>query len=149
MLVKRNKQGVIGFEATKLGKKLKKMWAPLQHLWMFFWILLSWVLFRAPGLNFAFKFYKALFGLQGKVIPLPYSQTIPFPIAENSVILAFGLGVILAVPVIPWIRTRLCLEKSVSLWITILQDVGLGLLLVYCLGLIAATGPMPGIYGQF
>jgi hypothetical protein len=65
------------------------------------------------------------------------------------VILAFGLGVILAVPVILWIRTRLYSDKPVPLWVTILQDLGLALLLVYCLGLITASGPMPGIYGQF
>lgn len=140
---------IIGFEASKPGKLLQKLWAPLQHLWMVFWILMSWVLFRSSSLHFALAFYKALFGLQGQVTPLPFSQTIPFPIAENSIKLAYLAGILFAVPFIPWLRSRIKLAKVPSVWTTILRDIGLLLVLVYCLGLIAASGPMPGIYGQF
>ena len=140
---------IIGFEATKPGKLLQKMWAPLQHLWMVFWILMSWVLFRSTSLHFALAFYKALFGLQGEVIPLAFSKTIPFPVAENSVKLAYLAGILFAVPFIPWLRSRIKLSMIPSVWTTIAKDIGLLLVLVYCLGLIAASGPMPGIYGQF
>ena len=140
---------IIGFEATKLGKSLQKAWQPLQHLWTIFWILLSWVLFRSPGMTFAANYYKALFGLQGEVIPLPFSQTIPFPVAENSVIIAYVAGILFAFPLIPWLKSHINSEKISPLGIRILRDIGLGLILIYCLGLIAASGPMPGIYGQF
>ena len=140
---------IIGFEASKPGKRLQKLWAPLQHLWMVFWILMSWVLFRSTSLQFALAYYKALFGLQGQVTPLPFSQTIPFPVAENSVKLAFIFGIAFALPVIPWLKSRFSGDKIPLLWATVAKDIGLLLLLVYCLGLIAAGGPMPGIYGQF
>lgn len=140
---------IIGFEATKFGKLLQKTWKPIQHLWMVFWIMLSWVLFRSPGLRFALDFYKALFGLQDEITRLPFTQTNPFPVAENSVILAFIIGIILAVPIIPWVKSRIGLDKGEPLWFTIIRDLGLALLLIYCLGLITASGPMPGIYGGF
>lgn len=140
---------IIGFEASKPGKLLQKMWAPLQHLWMVFWILMSWILFRSTSLHFALSFYKALFGLQGAVNPLPFSKTIPFPVAENSVKLAYIIGFALALPLIPWLKSKICEGKVQPMWTRILQDLGLLLVLVYCLGLIAASGPMPGIYGQF
>jgi len=140
---------IIGFEATKLGKSKQKVWQPLQHLWTIFWILLSWVLFRSPSMGFAMNYYRALFGLQGETTPLPFSQTIPFPIVENSVLIAYIAGIFFAVPFIPWIKSRSKSKKVTPLFMRILRDIGLVLILIYCLGLIAASGPMPGIYGQF
>ncbi|HSN94179.1 MAG TPA: MBOAT family O-acyltransferase [Anaerolineaceae bacterium] len=140
---------IIGFEATKLGRKLQKAWKPLQHLWTIFWILLSWVLFRAPDMTFASNFYKALFGLQGTVSPLPFSQTVPFPVVENSVKIAYVVGIFFAIPFISWLQFRFQSGKVLPLGVRILFDIGLALILIYCLGLIAASGPMPGIYGQF
>jgi len=140
---------IIGLEATKFGKLLQKAWIPLQHLWMLFWILMSWVLFRSPGISFAINFYKSLFGLQGELTLLPFSQTIPFPVIENSVKIAFILGAILAVPLIPWIKSQFGLDKVEPSWFTVVRDLCLVVLLIYCLGLITSNGPMPGIYGAF
>jgi len=58
-------------------------------------------------------------------------------------------GIMFAVPLIPWLKSHINSEKISPLGIRILRDIGLGLILIYCLGLIAASGPMPGIYGQF
>ena len=140
---------IISFEATKFGKVLKETWRPLQHLWMLFWVLMSWVLFRSPGLKFALVFYKSLFGLQGKVEVLPFSQTAPFPVTETSLWIAIIAGVLFAFPVIPRLLKTLKIDLSENKIWRVLSFIGLLLLLVYSIGIIASKGPNPGIYGQF
>jgi len=140
---------IIGFEATKFGKLLKETWRPIQHLWMLFWVLMSWVLFRSPGLMFALKFYKSLFGLQGVVEVLPFSQTAPFPVTETSLWLAIIAGVLFAVPVIPRLAKTLKVDLSENKFWQVISFIGLLFILVYSIGVIASKGPMPGIYGQF
>ena len=116
---------------------------------MLFWVLMSWVLFRSPGLMFALKFYKSLFGLQGVVEVLPFSQTAPFPVTETSLWLAIIAGVLFAVPVIPRLAKTLKVDLSENKFWQVISFIGLLFILVYSIGVIASKGPMPGIYGQF
>jgi alginate O-acetyltransferase complex protein AlgI len=140
---------IIGLEATKFGKSLKEIWAPLQHIWTVFWVLMSWVLFRSPNLKFALGFYKSLFGLQGVVEVLPFSQTAPFPVTETSLWLAIISGVLFAVPVIPKLAKTFKVDLSENKLWQVVSFIGLLIILVYSIGVIASKGPMPGIYGQF
>lgn len=144
---------VIALENSKFGAKLKGAWLPLQHLWTMGWVVFSWLIFRAPGLNFVYKYVKNLVGLQGEVMQIPFSQTNPYPIFENSVIIAAFIGILFSLPVYPWLKNKLETKMSQSnMWywaVNVISIVLLILLLVYCIGMIVYSGPLPGVYDKF
>ncbi len=53
-------------EQFGFGKILKKSWRPLQHLYLMFFIILSWVLFRSPSFRDATLYTGAMFGAGGQ-----------------------------------------------------------------------------------
>jgi alginate O-acetyltransferase complex protein AlgI len=91
----------IALEMTGFGRWLKKTWAPISHVYALAVILLGWVFFRSPTPAFAVQLLARLAGSQQGIQTLPFSMTQPLPIIENSVWLAFALGVLFSVPVIP------------------------------------------------
>lgn len=56
------------------GKYIKKMYIPFQHLYALFFIIIGWVLFRSPSLEYAFKMIKLMLGFGN--IPLFDKRTI-------------------------------------------------------------------------
>jgi alginate O-acetyltransferase complex protein AlgI len=52
-------------ERAGLGKKLKKLWFPLQNVYTLVLIIISWVLFRTHSFPAAIKFLKAMFSFRG------------------------------------------------------------------------------------
>jgi alginate O-acetyltransferase complex protein AlgI len=93
----------LAFELTPVGKKLKKLWAPLQHLYALIVILAGWVFFRSATLDYALNLFARLMGSSKGITQLPYSITRPLPIIDHSVWLAFILGIIFSTPVVPWL----------------------------------------------
>lgn len=53
-------------EQFGFGRILKKTFAPLQHLYLLFFLVLSWVVFRSPSLRDATQYIGAMFGAGGK-----------------------------------------------------------------------------------
>jgi len=43
-------------------KYLNKLWKPLQHIYALFVVVIAWVLFRAENFQYAWDYYKAMFG---------------------------------------------------------------------------------------
>ena len=127
------------FELTAWGKKLKKLWAPLQHGYALVVVLIGWVFFRSATLAYAFEFFARLAGSRTGITQLPFSVTQPLPIIEHSVWLAFALGILFSMPIMPWFRKvwdRL-LDKGVG-W-RVVGRVGADLLLVALLVLSVAA----------
>ena len=52
-------------EQSGFGKILKKAYRPLQHLYLLLFLVLSWVIFRSPSLDDAFRYIGAMFGAGG------------------------------------------------------------------------------------
>ncbi len=94
----------IALETIGLGRFLKKLWAPVQHIYALAVILLGWVFFRSPTLPFALQLLARLFGSTQGVEPLEVAKTLPLPFIENSVWAALVVGVLLCLPVSAWLR---------------------------------------------
>ena len=106
----------MAIESTPLGRWLKTLWAPLQHCYALVVVLFGWVFFRSATLPYAFEFLARLMGSNKGVTQLPFSVTQPLPIIDHSVWLAFALGILFSMPIMPWfhkIWSRL-LEKGVG-----------------------------------
>lgn len=101
----------IAVETLGFGRWLKKAWVPLQHIYTLAVILLGWVFFRSPSLDFALRLLRRMAGVTGGMAPLPFSVAMPLPFIENSVWAALGLGILLSMPVFPG------LQKGWKTWI--------------------------------
>ncbi|MEI7727128.1 MAG: MBOAT family O-acyltransferase, partial [Bacteroidota bacterium] len=53
-------------EQFGFGKILKKTYRPLQHLYLLFFLVLTWVLFRSPSVRDAIMYTGAMFGAGGQ-----------------------------------------------------------------------------------
>ena len=83
-------------ERIGLGKLLKKMWAPFQHLYTLVIIITAWMFFRIDNLHEALLFVKAMFGYptgDGNALHLSYYLT-------NKYIFVFVLGILGSMPFI-------------------------------------------------
>jgi len=111
------------------------------------------LIFRAPGLRYVLRYIANLVGGQGEIQQVPFIQTNPYPIFENSVIVAFVLGVLFALSIYPWLKNKLQELKNLSnnwYWIiTITGGIFLINLLVLSIGVIIHSGPLPGVYEKF
>jgi alginate O-acetyltransferase complex protein AlgI len=94
----------IALEMTGFGSWLKKIWAPFAHMYSLGIILLGWVFFRSASPAFAIQMLARLAGSQQGIQVLPFSQTQPLPIIENSVWLALALGILFSVPFAPGLK---------------------------------------------
>ena len=142
------------FELTGLGKKLKTLWVPFQHLYALVVVLVGWVFFRSATLAYALEFFARLAGSRTGITQLPFSVTQPLPIIDHSVWLAFALGILFSLPILPWFRKgwdRL-MEKSVG-W-RVAGRVGADLLLVALLvlsvaALVSRSTVITSVYQKF
>jgi len=144
---------VIAIENTKVGKKISQAWKPLQHIWTLGIISFSWLVFRAPGLGFVYRYLRNLLGLQGEIPVHPFSETKPYPIFENSVFIAALVGILFAMPVYPWLKEKIkgfVQEHQKWYWVALIADsLLLLLLLILCVGMIVYNAPLPGVYDKF
>lgn len=143
----------MALEMSGFGRWLKKAWRPLSHFYALGVVLIGWVFFRSATPQYAFQFLARLFGSQNGVQALPFSQTQPLPIIENSVWLALVLGVLFSLPLIPTLRKRwegLTTARPVlSGAAGTLYDVSLLLLLVTSVAATISYGLVATIYGGF
>jgi alginate O-acetyltransferase complex protein AlgI len=93
----------VALETIFLGKVLKKVWKPIQHLYTLMLIMIGWVFFRSPSLDYALAFLGRLFGSTKNISPIPFSITQPFPLINNSVWLSLIFGILFSLPVIPMV----------------------------------------------
>jgi alginate O-acetyltransferase complex protein AlgI len=143
----------IALEMSGFGRWLKKAWAPLQHVYALGVVLFGWVFFRSPTLAYAGQFFARLAGVQQGVTTLPFSQTQPLPIIENSVWLAFALGILFSVPLIPSLRgsfQQFQKRFPVVKWpIVVSYDLILLVLLIASVSATVSANLVASIYGGF
>jgi alginate O-acetyltransferase complex protein AlgI len=144
---------IIVFENSRLGKWMRKIPIMVQRFYFIFVVLMSWVLFRSPSLQFAFRFFKRLFIASQDMQIYPYSMTQPLPILNNSVWVAFIVGIVCLLPIkecrpIQALQSKLAGTK----WkwrVSPLIDFGYIFLLVTSLCMLAVQTFVPSIYGKF
>jgi alginate O-acetyltransferase complex protein AlgI len=87
-------------EHMGLGRRLKRLWLPLRHLYAILVVAFGWVLFRSPSLSFAGSYYNALIGRgrgQGAVF-------FPALFIDSEVFLATAIAVAGSLALAPWLQ---------------------------------------------
>ena len=59
---------LLTFEKYVYGSLIKKLWRPFQHFYAMFFVIIGWVLFRAPNFTYAFNFISNMFGIGAKTL---------------------------------------------------------------------------------
>ncbi|NOY53339.1 MAG: MBOAT family protein [Deltaproteobacteria bacterium] len=81
------------FERIGLGRILKRLWAPLRHLYLLLFLSFSWVIFRADSMAAAIHYLTALIGRNSPGLSLPLAYLL-----NPEVFLAGLAGILFAVP---------------------------------------------------
>jgi alginate O-acetyltransferase complex protein AlgI len=144
----------IAMESAFLGKWLKKVWKPVQHLYALAIVLIGWVFFRSATPGYALGFIARMVGFKKGITSVPFSITSPLPIIDHSVWLAIVLGVFLSLPIIPTLRQywqRVTHKYLVVQAIGVLgSDILLFILLILsAAALISRTNTPTSIYAKF
>lgn len=143
----------VAFESTRAGRRLGKFWKPIQHLYAMLVMMSGWVFFRSPTLTFAFSFFKRLAGDAHGLAPLSFTAHRPLPLVETSVWIALAIGLLLCLPVVPFIQKKLAAglaERPVlSLSLMAVTDGIRLLLMIFSIAMIASGTYAPGLYGRF
>jgi len=82
-------------ERIGLGAALKRLWSPLQHLYLMLAVMIGWVFFRADSLVRALVYLKAMAGF-GSGLPTAFA---PSYYITPELMLALIAGVIGSMPV--------------------------------------------------
>ena len=135
----------IASETLFLNRWLQKTVTPVRHVYALVVILFTWLIFRAPTLDYAFDFVRLLTGTIHEHVQLSFYDTSPLPFIEPSFLIAFIMGLLLCIPPIPALKNQL----SNSMLLRIGGD--LILITLFVLAVAAMTGStfLPGIYATF
>lgn len=143
----------IAFESAGGARWMKTLWRPLRHLYTISIILLGWVFFRSPNMDYAFGFISRLLGNRSGISPLPFSQTSPLPFIEPSFLVTTVAALIFSAPVVSlWSNARRHLENLNPLNFFPLQMVeDLAVLAFFVLSVAAHVSGtfLPNIYARF
>lgn len=143
----------IVLEGLFLNRLLQKVFQPVRHLYTLSALLLTWLFFRAPNLEYALAFLRRLAGDATGHVQLSFTETSPLPFLEPSFLLAFGFAVLFALPVYPLLQKNIqrLTEKypRLTLPLTISADLLLLALFVLAVGMLTSSKFLPGIYGNF
>jgi alginate O-acetyltransferase complex protein AlgI len=144
---------IIVFENSRFGKWMRKIPILVQRVYFILVILMSWVFFRSPNLRFALLFFKRLFIVGQNGQTYPFSMTQPLPIINNSVWVAFIVGIVCLLPIKEWRPIQALQSKLAGTkwnWmVSPLIDFGYIVLLVTSLCMLAVQTFVPSIYGKF
>jgi alginate O-acetyltransferase complex protein AlgI len=91
--------GFLVVERIGFGAVLERSWPPLRHAYTLLVVMLGWVFFRAESLPQAVGVLTAMAGLtQG--------TTVADDLWRSKLAVAFPVGVIACLPVLPWLLTK-------------------------------------------
>ncbi len=141
------------FESTFLGRKLRNLWLPFQHLYALSIILIGWVFFRSPTPDFALDFLRRLSGDVTGMQVLPFGLTSPLPFIEPTFVLALIAGILMSFPIWDWIQNTVTgfssTRPGTRLIFQLIYDMGLFIIFLAALGSTVSASFQPGIYGTF
>jgi len=143
----------IAFESAGGGKWIKSMWQPLRHLYAISVILIGWVFFRSPSIDFALEFISRLLGNTSGLHPLPFSQTSPIPFIEPSFVIIMIAALLFSLPITSvWRKFRVGLESSNTSYFFFLQaveDIVIVMFFVLSIAAQISGAFLPNIYAKF
>jgi alginate O-acetyltransferase complex protein AlgI len=127
-------------EKTAFGIFLRKLWRPLQHIYVLLIVLFGWVFFRAGSVEKAISFLGCMFG---------YSSGIKNPLLHYltpEMILIFIVGIIGSAPIMPWLNRKISALPNLRLRNGILWGSSAINFILLLLSLAAVSG---GTYNPF
>ena len=140
-------------ETLWIGKWLKNVWAPFQHIYTISIILFGWVFFRSSTPLFALQFLARLTGSQQGISPVSFMIMKPLPIIEPSIIAALIFAVIFSIPFLPWVKK---LWRNFANYSTVLSTLGMIgtdlftlFLFVSSIAAMISSTYVANIYGKF
>jgi alginate O-acetyltransferase complex protein AlgI len=137
-------------EGLFLNRWLKAAWLqPIRHLYTLFALMLTWLFFRAPSLDYALDFLRLLIGNIQQTVRLPFSEMSPLPFIEPSFVLAFVAAIVLSLPIGPWLGKQIGKHPRLVFPLTVTGDLLLLALFVLAVGMMTSSKFLPGIYGNF
>jgi len=95
--------GALLLERFVWGRRLKRAWRPIRHLYALILITVGWVLFRSSGFDQAVSFLKAMAGLNHGLSRI-YA---PGLFLDPEQVLALALGILTSMPLVPALGRRL------------------------------------------
>lgn len=140
---------VLVFESTSLGRKLRLLWSPFQHIYALIVILVGWVIFRSPTPDFAFDYLRRLAGDMNGIQVLPFELTSPLPFIESTFLVALALGSLLCLPWGGWFDRLFPNVDKNHFALRVVFDVSLMFVFLASLASAASSSYYPGIYGGF
>lgn len=140
---------VLVFESTSLGRKLRNLWLPLQHVYALSVIIAGWVLFRSPTPDFAFDYFRRLAGDMRGIQILPFEMTSPLPFIEPTFLIALVIGALLCLPWSDWLHQSFPKLYEDHIVLRVVSDMGLVFIFLAALASAASASYRPGIYGGF
>jgi alginate O-acetyltransferase complex protein AlgI len=135
----------IAIEGLFLNRLLQKTPQVIRHIYTLSALLLTWLVFRAPSVEYALEYLTLLMGGVEASVQLSFYDTYPLPFIDPSFVIAFVTGIIFCLPVGAVIQKRV--EKSPAL--IVIQDIILLALFVLAVGMMASSAFQPGIYEGF
>jgi alginate O-acetyltransferase complex protein AlgI len=140
----------LALEGLFLNRWLKAAWLqPIRHLYTLSALLLTWLFFRAPSLEYALDFLRLLAGNVQGHIQLSFSETSPLPFIEPSFLLALAAAVLLCLPIAPWLQKQVEKYPRLVFPLTVAGDLLLMAFFVLSVGMMTSSKFLPGIYGSF
>ena len=134
----------LSLESLWLGKFLKRLWLPLQHVYLLLVVTLSWVLFRSAGIIAGLAYLKILFGFTGIQL-IQYNTSLYL---NNELLLVISVGILGSTPICKYInkfiKEKLYFKKADSIELALL-------LLILTVSIIYMTSSTysPSLYQQF
>jgi alginate O-acetyltransferase complex protein AlgI len=98
---------ILTIERSGFARILQRLWKPIQHVYLIFVILITWVFFRAETLTEAVAYLKTMFAFRFHSAPFELIEAI-----NTEVWLAGLFGIVLTVP---WYGKRIFTTPELSL----------------------------------
>lgn len=138
-------------EQLFLGRLLKKLWAPLQHIYTMLVVTCSFVIFKSASLHDSFAYFGRMFSFSaGDPASNSYIQ---FFCLNRETVLATFAALLFSIPVYGYLRTLTTAPGKKLTFLRTLFDFSamliLGILLIVTLSYLAAYTYNPFIYTRF
>ena len=132
-------------ERTSFGNWISKLPIVIRHLYTLFIVINAWVFFRVENLDSALIYWQTLYKFnQGLTLdPLVAVRL------DSLFLTTFTVGVIVAMPVFPYLQQKLLHLYGLRLVLTISKPVLLTMLLLLAISLLATGAYNPFIYFRF
>ena len=138
---------IIAIEKAVWGKVLRKLWSPIQHVYVILLFMIGWVFFRADNFTYSIDYIQTMFGLSGR----PFMENITmFYLHDYSIVLL--VAILFSMPVYEWVKAaikRLSKKFVVNTIIDLLRIALIFIIFLFSITHLVNSTYNPFIYFRF